>query len=495
MSLSTLPLQDMIAAVVKTASDRLVSSERTTAKIKAAAADMCEACNNAVDDCVCEAEEEKTARASFTEPSFVMKLASACDYISQNVDNIAPPNRGVLGTALAKLAENGLPAQHGVSMPPTNPEGALEVTTPENGEQQYKKDKPKTEDAAASQADTPLGKAREGDGSTQVDNDMHSAPGQETGSVPTATYPEDGPFHSGGGGGEKTAGRLGAIAGAAKRGLGRAGELLAGGKKQPFAGPGSGGRALGKVMDKRPGNSMTALKQTTGAGTEARKSLGTRAAAGGIAIGGVGAGLSGKDKGKKKTAAELARELILNKLAGEDVMQANISADGSGGPLVGDGELEALESGNRGPDPNAGSGYGNDQRSLIASNDAAIGYTKGDAKKPQGRQMSEVLTEPAFSPEHDSKLREQLRNAGEAGVKIARAAVVPFLKQAAASGILTQETVNAFKAKQKTASDQATTQGAASSGDAAVSKLRTLMDAQRKSKASMGDIGGGGGVY
>jgi len=483
MSLSNLPLQDMITAVVKTASDRLVASGSTANKIKAAAADLCEDCNHAADACICEKEpEEKTARASFTEPSFVMKLASACDFISENVDNIAPPNRGVLGTALAKLAENG------VSVPPTNPEGALETTTPENGEQQYKKDKPKTEDAAASTADKPLSGARDGDGDTQVDNDMHSAPGQESGSVPTATYPADGPFHSGGSGGEKTAGRLGAMAGAAKRGVSRVGELLAGGKKMSAGGTVGEGTRVG---NKRV---LHSVAQGGAHRSEALKSVGTRAAVGGVAIGGVGAGLSG-GKGKKKTAAELARELILNKLAGEDVMQANISADGSGGPLVGDGELDALQSDDRGPDPNAGSGYGNDQRSLIASNDAAIGYTKGDAKKPQGKQMSEVLTEPAFSQEHDSKLREQLRNAGEAGVKIAGAAAVPFLKQAAAQGVLTQETVNAFKARVKTASDQTTTQGSAASGDAAVSKLRSMMDAQRKSKASTGDLGGGGGVY
>ncbi len=479
MSLSHLPLQDMIASVVKTASDRL-SAERTTAhKIKAAAADMCEECNQSMDDCTCaDAPAEKTARAQFTDKSYVMKLASVCDFISENVENIAAPNRGVLGSALAKLAENG------ISVPATNPEGALEVTTPENGEQQYKKDKPKGEDAAASQADTALSGARDGDGDTQIDNDMHSAPGQDSGSVPTATYPADGPFHSGGG--AKTAGKLSGMADAAKRGAGRVGELLAGGKKQPFAGGGKGGGSIGKVMNKRPGNSATALGQKAGAGTEARKSMAVR---GGAAIGGVGAGAALKGGKKEKTAAELARELILNKLAGEDVMQSNISSGKDGGPLVGDGELDALDSENVGPNPNAGSGYGNDQRSLIASNDAAMGYTKGEAKKPQGKQMSEVLSEPAFSQETDSKLREQLRNAGEAGVKIAGAAAVPFLKQAAAKGVLTQETVDAFRARIKTASAP-TTQGTQASGDAAVSKLRSMMDAQRKSKASMGDSGG-----
>lgn len=475
----------MIASVVKTASDRLVNSEIATAnKIKTAASEVsyedkdevCDTCGKEKDACVC---GDKTA--SFTDHSFVMKLAEACDYIATNVDNIAPPNRGVLGSALAKLAENGLPGDHGVSVPATNPEGALEVTTPPNGEQEYKKDKPAGEDAAASQAGTAETKANMPGGTTQIANNMDRAPGQGSGSVPSATYPVDGPFHSGS---SKTAGKIGDVA---RRGV----ELLRGGKKMPFAGGGSGGRSIGKVMDKRPGNSLTGLGQKSGAGTEARKSLAARGAAG-VTIGGVGASFSGKKK--EKTAAELARELILNKLAGEDVMKSNISSSQDGGPLVGDGELDALISDDTPSNPTDGSGYGNDQRRLIQSNDAAINYTKGDAKKPQGKQMSEVLENPAFSPEHDSKLREQLRNAGEAGVKIAGAAAATnFLKQAAAKGVLNQETVNSFKAKMKMASTTNTgnmTPGTPSSGDAAVTKLRNMMDAQRKHKASMGDDGG-----
>lgn len=484
MTISHLPLQDMIASVVKTASDRLVHSERTANKIKIAASsdsnsyeeETCEGCGKEKDACECGAK-----MASFTERDFVLKLAEACDFITENVDNIAPPNRGVLGTALAKLAENGLPTDRGVSVPATNPEGALEVTTPPNGEQQYKKDKPAGEDAAASQAGTAETKSNMPGGTTQISNNMDKAPGQGSGSVPSATYPSDGPFHSG----SKTAGALG---NAARRGA----ELLKGGKKMPFASGGSG-RSIGKVMDKRPGNSATALTQRTGAGTEARKSTAARGAAA-VTIGGVGASFAGGKK-KEKTAAELARELILNKLAGEDVMQANISGSKDAGPLVGEGELDALVSDDTPSNPTDGSGYGNDQRRLIQSNDAAINYTKGEAKKPQGKQMSEVLENPAFSPEHDSKLREQLQNAGEAGVKIAgAAAATSFLKQAAVRGVLTQETVNSFKAKMKTASvptaASGTTSGPTTSSDAAVTKLRNMMDMQRKSKASMGDDGG-----
>jgi hypothetical protein len=484
----------MIASVVKTASDRLSAQrDSTTQKIKQAASsdeyENEERCEHGMvkTECV-KGCKEKTA--SFTDVDFVHKLASACDYISENVENIAPPNRGVLGAALQKLAENGLPTDRGVAVPPTNPEGALHVTTPPNGEQQYKKDKPKGDDAAADESGTAETKANMPGGSTQIANNMGSAPGGG-GQVPSATYPKDGPFHSGGSGGEKTAGRLSAAAAAAKKGVGRAGELLAGGKKSaPWH----------SATESRPGNSLRATmhhKDVAGHGsaaraTEGRKANAARAGAAATVIGGVGA----SQHGKKKTAGEIAREMILQKLAGEDVMKANISSPQSGGPLVGEGELEALISDQVPSNPTDGSGYGNDQRRLIQSNEAAIDYTKADAKKPQGKQMSEVLNEPAFSPEHDSKLREQLQNAGEAGVKIAGAAVVPFLKQAAAQGVLTQETVNSFKAKTKTASDLAphgaTQGGSPPDQDAAVSKLRNMMDAQRKHKGAMGDPGGGG---
>ncbi len=422
MSISTLPLQDMITSVVRTASQKLASQQSTRGRIKAAASSTeCDQCGYPMDECQCEEgsktakQKTKTASAKkneLTDRGFVMKLASVVDMISQNVDNIAPPNRGILGSALAKMAENGLPSDKAEPVPPTNPAGALETTTGMEGTQEYKKDKPKGEDAAASQEGAALSDAGLPGGKTQLENDMHSAPGQESGSVPTATYPDDGPFHSG----SKTAG------------------------KAPFG----KGKPAAKPMPPAKG-------------------------------------------GKKKTAAELARELILNKMAGEDVSSASVSSAKDGGPLVGDGELKALRSDESADNPNNGSGYGNDQRKLVDSNEAAINYTKADAKKPQGKQMAEVLSEPAFSPEHDSKLREQLRNSGEAGVKIAGAASVSLLKQAAAQGVLTQETVNRFKERIKTAAAQAPAGGAEDRSGDAVAKLKGLM-AQQKSKNSMGDL-------
>ena len=328
MKISNLPLQDLIAGVVKTASDNLAASQDTEDKIKDEVAPGKKSSSR---------EEDPE---SWTDPSYVEKLASACDFISQNVENISVPERGVLGSALAKLG--------GEPVPPTNPKGALEAEASVSGTQKYKHDKPAGEDAAASQAETPETSAGLPAGKTQISNNMEKAPGQESGSVPKAEYPPAGPLHS----------------------------------------------------------------------------------------------------GPEKTAAQIAREKILRKLAGEDVAQANITSDKSGGPLVGDGEMDAYEAEQVPGNPTDGSGYGNEGRKHIKSNQGAIDYTKGQAKKLQVPQLGELLSNPAFSPAHDSKLREQLQNSGKAGVKIAGAKSGEFLKQAAAKGVLTQEMVDQFKEKQ-----------------------------------------------
>ena len=57
-------------------------------------------------------------------------------------------------------------------------------------------------------------------------------------------------------------------------------------------------------------------------------------------------------------------------------------------------------------------------RSLISSIDSAIGYTKGQAKKPQKGALAEVLTEPAMSASKDNVLQQALDNTSNAGVKI-----------------------------------------------------------------------------
>jgi hypothetical protein len=72
-----------------------------------------------------------------------------------------------------------------------------------------------------------------------------------------------------------------------------------------------------------------------------------------------------------------------------------------------------------GPKPDSNSAGGNDARSHIGSNKAAIDAKKVQTKGPQKRMLSEVLTEPALSKAHDAKVQENLRNASKGGVKIA----------------------------------------------------------------------------
>jgi len=68
--------------------------------------------------------------------------------------------------------------------------------------------------------------------------------------------------------------------------------------------------------------------------------------------------------------------------------------------------------------PSSGEGGGRD---LLASNESAINATKREAKKQNLGAISQVLTEPAMSAEHDKTLNESLQNTSSAGVKIAAA--------------------------------------------------------------------------
>lgn len=310
---SSLPLQDMIRSVIHNATDKYASDQKEQEKVKKLVS--YEKKEHGHVPSIAEEEAEKTASAGMTDPDFIEKLASACDFIAANADNIESPEQGVLQQAVAKLAAEGSPAGAGKGP------GALEVSKAIGGTQKYKKDKPATEDAAASQHGTPTQKHGLPGGATQIANNMDKAPGGGSGSVPKATYPAKG-----------------------------------------------------------------ALANT-------------------------------------KTASEAARAHILSKLAGEDVMKSNISASRSANPLAGMGQLESADATQKLPAQAGGptGSFGNQGRKHIQSNSAAIGYTKGDAKGPQKTQLKEVLDEPALSKKTDSKLEENLRNTGKAGVKIAAA--------------------------------------------------------------------------
>lgn len=374
---SKLPIQQMIANAISSASEKLAED------------------NNAKDSKVQKllayekkehghiptpGEEEAEKLASATSEEWVEKLAAAVEFITENFESIEFPNKGILQKA---AEEAGSP--QGAGKGP----GALEVSKAIGGEQSYKKDHSKTHDASKSEAGASLSGSHSGDGKTQMENDMHHAPGG--GSVaPTARYPEKGPL---------------------------------------VAGP----------------TAKHASKQMT------------------------------------------AKDIILAKLAGEDVLKANITAERSANPLAGMGQLESFDAEKAAPHQagDHGEGFGNQARRLIASNQAAIDATKGDAKGPVKTQLGEVLDEPALTSSTDSKLEENLQNTGKAGVKIAAARGV--LEKVAAEGC-TCKTIDSecpyCNLKQKVA--------AAVQGKKDSTKVAMMGGMGAMAPSSTGGMGGGG---
>jgi hypothetical protein len=86
----------------------------------------------------------------------------------------------------------------------------------------------------------------------------------------------------------------------------------------------------------------------------------------------------------------------------------------------------------------------NKQKSMIDSNQAAIDYTKGQAKADPKSDVDKVLTEPALSAAHDSALQKNLDHTGEAGVKISHA-----VKSAATRALLEKLAAEAKDEKSK----------------------------------------------
>ena len=446
---NNLPLQDMIRNVVTTATEKLAADQDSEAQLRAA-----------VEGKPAPAKVEAAKETEATDPDFVEKLAAVCDFIAGNVDSIETPNRGVLGQAIAKMA--GEEVGPAVVTP-----DQLSVQAAMTGKQKYKHDKPKGHDAAVSTAGSPENTHGLPGGATLMENDMNSAPGGNNSSVPTKGYPAAGVLHAG----TKTAGLEALAKTAAEYGAAEKSE------HKRIA------RGAGKISGGMYGAAGAAAGAMSGGSIKARIAKGVGGALLGGAVGGAtGYGASraynrasravGGEGKEEKTAADVAREKILSKLAGEDVMKANVSGGKGGGPLVGDGELQVMDVTQTTSNPTDGSGYGNQQRGAIASNEAATNYTKGDAKKPRAKELKEVLKTPAFDPGADSKLREQLRNSGSAGVKIAAANKKGLLKQAAAQGLLTQETVNQFKLNKQASMD--------ASGNK-VAKLKALMAAGNNS--------------
>ena len=116
-------------------------------------------------------------------------------------------------------------------------------------------------------------------------------------------------------------------------------------------------------------------------------------------------------------------DYVLQKLS-EENSGATISAGPSSTTTVDGGDFPGTEAG-EGVPPMKTRG----QDSMIADSNAAIDFTKRDAKAEPKKDLKKVLDEPAQSKATDSKLKENLTATDQAGAKIATAAARELLRR------------------------------------------------------------------
>ncbi len=154
--------------------------------------------------------------------------------------------------------------------------------------------------------------------------------------------------------------------------------------------------------------------------------------------------VAGAKGGAEKVIAPVAKEASLVdafistvKQAEDAINPAHISA-GSADSAA----LRVSASGEDGGAPAGGKPQG--PTGLVASNDSARNYTRGDAKAQVKPQLAKVLSEPALSSAHDNVLQKSFKHTGQAGVKISSS-----LKTASAKALLeklAEEAAEAAKA-------------------------------------------------
>lgn len=143
-------------------------------------------------------------------------------------------------------------------------------------------------------------------------------------------------------------------------------------------------------------------------------------------------------------AKNLAR-IGLSKQAEDAINPANIS--GGAAPAKGADAPPGASEAEKGPIPAEPSDV-NSQKGLIGSNQAAIDYTKRDAKKDPKKDLGAVLTEPALSASTDKTLARVWDKTEQAGAKIAG----DLTRTAAAQALLAKlAEANKPKDKDKTA--------------------------------------------
>lgn len=126
-------------------------------------------------------------------------------------------------------------------------------------------------------------------------------------------------------------------------------------------------------------------------------------------------------------ARNLAR-LGIEKRAEDAIFPAQISA----GPAQGQGEEAPPGASAAEQQVPSEPADVNSQKTMISSNDAAINYTKQQAKRDPKSDLGKVWTEPALSSATDKTLQEAFDNTGNAGVKISH----DLAKTAAAQAML-----------------------------------------------------------
>lgn len=133
----------------------------------------------------------------------------------------------------------------------------------------------------------------------------------------------------------------------------------------------------------------------------------------------------------EKTSSVYARNLArlgLSKLAEDAINPAQIS--GGAAPAQGAAPPPGASPAQEGT-PSEPSDV-NSQKRLIDSNEAAINYTKREAKADPKSDVNKVLDEPALTSSTDSTLQDTLEHTQQAGVKISAA----LTKTAAAQALL-----------------------------------------------------------
>lgn len=145
-----------------------------------------------------------------------------------------------------------------------------------------------------------------------------------------------------------------------------------------------------------------------------------------------------KESAAKALFAKNAAALGLKKVAEDAINPAQISAGAAS--AQGAEAPQGVSASEEGPIPAEPSDV-NSQKRLIGTNDAAINYTKRQAKADPKRDLGQLITEPALSASTDKTLDIAFDNTNAAGAKIASAKKTPspaarLTKTAAAHALL-----------------------------------------------------------